>query len=246
MRILKGDGNEADDGFLEMPVNKEIMKPDSEIQHDVMDELKWEPSLHATEIGVAVKEGVVTLSGTVDSYMKKSSAEKAARRVAGVKAVAEDIEVKYVASLVRNDTEIAQAVMNALKWHSAVNEEKIKVKVEDGVVTLDGEVDWDFQRRSAELQIENLLGVRRIINNIVIKTGQPLKDLKQKISAALHRSATIDAEKIRVESSGNKVILRGTVRSLAEKRDAEQAVWAAAGVSSVENHLQIETPVFAL
>ena len=147
------------------------MKTDSEIQKDVMEELKWEPFLNATEIGVAVKNGAVTLSGTVDSYLKKTTAEKAAKRVAGVKAVVEDIEVKYSTDLARNDTEVAQAVLSALKWHSAINEEKIKVKVENGIVTLDGEVDWDFQRNSVILQIENLIGIKKIINNITVKSA---------------------------------------------------------------------------
>lgn len=222
------------------------MKTDSEIQKDVMEELKWEPFLRSTEIGVAVKNGVVALSGTVDSYLKKATAERVAKHVAGVKAVAEDIQVKYPSDIMKNDTEIAQAVLNALKWHSAVNEEKIKVTVEDGVVTLDGEVDWEFQRRSAVLQIQNLLGVRRIVNNIEIKTTLPVKELKQKISAAFHRSATIDADKIQMETTGNKVVLRGHVRSWAEKNDAEKAVWAAPGVSKVENLLEIESGILAL
>jgi osmotically-inducible protein OsmY len=222
------------------------MKTDSEIQNDVMDELKWEPFLQSSEIGVSVKSGVVTLSGTVNSYLKKSRAEKAAKRVAGVKAVAEDIEVKYTSDFIKNDTEIAEAVLNALKWHSAIQEEKIKVKVENGVVTLDGEVDWEFQRNSAVLQIENLIGVKRIINNIRIKTSLPLKELKQKISSAFHRSATLDSDKIRIETNGSKVTLNGKVRSWAEKNDAENAVWAAPGVTKVENLLEIESKVFAL
>jgi osmotically-inducible protein OsmY len=221
------------------------MKTDIEIQKDVLDELKWEPYLNATEIGVAVKNGIVTLSGTVNSYLKKTRAEKAAKRVSGVKAVAEDIEVKYADSLLKNDTEIAETILSALKWHSAINEEKIKVKVEDGVVTLDGEVDWEFQRNSAVMQIENLIGVKRIVNNITIKSGIVPKELKQKVNSAFHRSATIDAEKINIEVTGSKVVLTGKVRSWAEKNDAENAVWAAQGVNKVENNLEIDMEVFA-
>ena len=221
------------------------MKTDIEIQKDVLDELKWEPYLNATEIGVAVKNGIVTLSGTVNSYLKKTRAEKAAKRVSGVKAVAEDIEVKYADSLLKNDTEIAETILSALKWHSAINEEKIKVKVEDGIVTLDGEVDWEFQRNSAVMQIENLIGVKRIVNNITIKSGIVPKELKQKVNSAFHRSATIDAEKINIEVTGSKVILTGKVRSWAEKNDAENAVWAAQGVNKVENNLEIDMEVFA-
>ncbi len=221
------------------------MKTDIEIQKDVLDELKWEPYLNATEIGVAVKNGIVTLSGTVNSYLKKTRAEKAAKRVSGVKAVAEDIEVKYADSLLKNDTEIAETILSALKCHSAINEEKIKVKVEDGVVTLDGEVDWEFQRNSAVMQIENLIGVKRIVNNITIKSGIVPKELKQKVNSAFHRSATIDAEKINIEVTGSKVVLTGKVRSWAEKNDAENAVWAAQGVNKVENNLEIDMEVFA-
>lgn len=221
------------------------MKTDIEIQKDVLDELKWEPYLNATEIGVAVKNSIVTLSGTVNSYLKKTRAEKAAKRVSGVKAVAEDIEVKYADSLLKNDTEIAETILSALKWHSAINEEKIKVKVEDGVVTLDGEVDWEFQRNSAVMQIENLIGVKRIVNNITIKSGIVPKELKQKVNSAFHRSATIDAEKINIEVTGSKVVLTGKVRSWAEKNDAENAVWAAQGVNKVENNLEIDMEVFA-
>lgn len=222
------------------------MKTDLEIQKDVMDELKWDPFLNANEIGVTVKNGVVTLSGSVDSYLKKREAENAAERVSGVKAVAEDIMVRYTNSTVDNDTDIAQAVINALKWHSAIKEERIKVKVEDGAVTLDGDVDWAFQKKAAQLQIENLLGVKRINNNLSIKNSMPVKDLKQKITEAFHRSATIDSEKVHIETSGSKVTLTGTVRSWAEKRDAENAVWAAQGVTDVDNQLEVKSEIYAL
>lgn len=221
------------------------MKTDLEIQKDVLSELKWEPFITASEIGVAVKNGVVTLSGTVDSYLKKVTAEKAAKRVGGVKAVAEDIVVKTSGALIKNDTQIAEAALNALKWNSAVNEEKIKMKVEDGVVTLDGEVDWEFQKISAQKQIEDLIGVKRIINNVTIKSSIPATDLKLKISNAFHRSATLDSEKIQIETTGSKVILKGTVRSWAEKNDAEKAVWSAPGVNKVDNQLEIKSEVFA-
>jgi osmotically-inducible protein OsmY len=219
------------------------MKTDLEIQKDVLEELKWEPLITASEIGVAVKKGVVTLSGIVDSYLKKTTAEKATKRVNGVKAVAEDIIVKSIGSFIKTDTEIAQAALNALKWNNAINEEKIKIKVEDGVVTLDGEVEWEFQKIAAQRQIENLIGVRRILNNVTLKTSIPAKDLKLKISNAFHRSATLDSEKILIETSGNKVILKGNVRSWAEKNDAENAVWSAPGVTKVDNQLEIKSEV---
>jgi osmotically-inducible protein OsmY len=221
------------------------MKTDLQIQTDVMDELKWEPYLNSSEIGVAVKNGVVTLSGIVDSYAKKILAEKAAKKIAGVKAVAEDIQVGPSPSFRRTDAEIAEAVLNALKWNDAVREEKIKVKVENGHVRLEGEVEWDYFRNQAYRSVVNLAGVKSVLNLIAVKPSLKSADIEQKISAALHRSATIDSRKITVEVIGNKVILRGTVRSFAEKADAETAAWNAPGVSNVESKLVIDVPAYA-
>lgn len=215
------------------------MKTDYEIQKDVMDELKWQPLLNSTEIGVAVKNGVVTLTGNVDTYAKKIAAEKAAKKVAGVKAVAEEIDVKYLSGAKKTDTEIAESILNSLKWNSSVNEEKIKIKVEDGWVTLEGDADWEFQKIKARNAIENLNGVRGITNLIQVKPKLTTKEVKQKIGLALHRSATVDADRITVESTGNKVILSGHVRSLAEKNDAEDAAWSAPGVTAVENNIDV-------
>lgn len=216
------------------------MKTDLEIQRDVMEELLWSPLLKASEIGVAVKNGVVTLSGTVDSYAKKLEAESAAKKVAGVMAVAENIEVKISQLGKRNDTEIAQAILNALKWHSAVQEDKIKMKVEDGWVTLEGNVEWEFQKNAAKNAIENLFGVRGITNLIKVTPTIAANDISRKINTAFHRSATVDADRIEIEVIGNKVILSGKVRSYAEKKDAENAAWLAPGISHVENNLQID------
>lgn len=221
------------------------MKSDIQIQKDVMDEIKWEPFLNASEIGVAVKNGIVTLSGQVDSFSKKLTAEKAAKRVAGVKAVAEDIQVGVSPSFRKTDADIAEAVLNALKWHTAVQEEKIKIKVEDGIVRLDGEVEWEYQRSNAKSAVEHLAGVRSVINSISIRPKVTPTDIQNKINAAFHRSATVDAGKVSAEVSGSKVTLRGTVRSLAEKEDAEKAAWNAPGVNSVDSRIEIEIPEYA-
>ena len=215
------------------------MKSDIQIQNDVLEELRWEPSLNSPEIAVAVKNGIVTLSGQVDSYFKKLTAEQAVKRVAGVKAIAEDIQVRVLPVPCKSDTEIAAAVLNALKWHSAIQEDKIKVKVENGNVKLEGEVDWEYERVSAKTSVENLTGVRSVYNFITIKPKIKPSDISQQITAAFQRSATLDANKIRVEVVGNKVILRGTVRSFAEKEDAEKAARLAPGVSTIESKLEI-------
>lgn len=218
------------------------MKSDLQIQNDVMEELKWDPFLNSSAIGVSVKNGIVTLSGQVDSFTKKLTAEKAAKRVAGVKAIAEDIKVGASSLDCETDTEIAEAVLNALKWHSAVPQDNIKIKVEDGFVTLEGEVEWEYQRNTAKLAIEHLKGVRYVLNVITLKPTLKVSDIQKKISAAFSRSATIDASKIDIEAVGNKVILKGKVRSFAEKADAENAAWAAPGVTDVESRLELEIP----
>ncbi len=222
------------------------MRTDEQIKRDVMDELLWEPMLNASEIGVAVKNGIVTLSGIVDTYSKKLGAEKAAKRVAGAKVVAVDIQVGISPRNAKTDTEIAEAVLNALKWHTAVQEELIKIKVENGIVKLEGEVEWEFQRNNAKYAIENLQGVKSVINMISVKPRTTSAvDIERKICNAFERSATLSAEKIDVKVSGNKVILEGKVRSFAESEDAEDAAWAAPGVLNVENNLEIVEPEYA-
>ena len=216
------------------------MRTDYEIQQDVMTELKWQPFLTSASIGVSVKNGIVTLSGIVDHYSQKLAAERAAKKVSGVRAIAEDLQIGVSPYGQKSDAEIAASVVNALRWHSAVPTDKVTAKVENGIVTLEGEVDWEFQRNSAKNAVSDLTGVIDIINKVSVKPTISASDVSTKIKAALHRTATTDAERIKVETDGTTVTLKGIVRSFVEKEDAEAAAWCAPGVSKVINELYVE------
>jgi len=221
------------------------MRSETEIQKDVLEELEWEAVMNAnsvkpTAIGVAVTKGIVTLTGTVDSYAKKAAAEKAVMRVAGVKAVANDIEVRLSSIYNRNDTEIAEAILNTIKWSTSIPEDKIKVKVQEGWVTLEGEVEWEFQKRAARKAVEDLMGVKGVENEIkvVSKIATP-EDIKEKIRAAFRRNYYLDVNKIKVDINGSTAVLKGEVRTLAEKTAAENAAWSAPGIIRVDNKLEV-------
>jgi osmotically-inducible protein OsmY len=214
-------------------------RTDEQIQRDVLAELKWEPRVTPNEIGVAVKDGVVTLMGTVDSYAKRWEAEMAAHRVRGVKAVANDIEVRLPGSAERTDAEIAAAVVRALQSDAAVPIDEVDVTVSKGWVTLKGQVDWQYQKDEAERAVQRLTGVKGVFNSIAVKPRPTPSELKEKIERALVRSAEVDAQRIQVEVQGSKVILTGTVRSWAEKQEAERVAFSAPGVTAVDNRITV-------
>lgn len=216
------------------------MRSDIEIQKDVIDQLNWEPVLHTTEIDVQVKNGVVTLSGMVYNYSQKAAAERAVKKIAGVKALAAELRVGITPDFNRSDTEIADAIVHALRWNISVPDEGIIVRVENGMVSLEGEVDWDYERTAAGYTVEHLAGVKSVSNLITIRPKTTPADIKQKIAAAFERSATIDAGRIQVQVSGGTIKLTGKVRSFAEQDDAVSAAWSAPGVTRVENALVLE------
>ncbi|MCR8667573.1 BON domain-containing protein [Aestuariibaculum sp. M13] len=216
------------------------MKTDSQIKQDVLDELAWQSSIDETQIGVIVKDGIVTLNGVVDSYAKKMAAERAAKSVYGVKAVAEDIEVNFKTGQGKSDAEIAKVVVDAIKWNSSLPEDKISIKVENAWVYLSGEVEWSFQKTAAKVAVENLHGVKGVVDNLKIKQRVEPVEVKDRITKAFERSADLEAKNIQVEVSGGVVTLSGTVHSITEKEEARRATFFAPGVTKVINNLKVK------
>jgi len=215
------------------------MKKDTDLRRDVLDELEWEPSVDATDIGVTARDGVVTLTGSVGSYTEKLTAERDTKRVQGVKAIANDIEVRLPGTAERTDTDIARAAVDVLKWKSLVPHDRIKVLVKNGWVTLEGEVDWQYQKDAAFEAVHHLVGVKGVTNVIALKPHVSATEVKSRIEAAFRRSAELDAQKVRVETRDGKVMLRGDVHSWSERQEAEQTAWSAPGVTQVENLIAI-------
>jgi len=217
------------------------MKTNADLQKDVQEAMKWEPLLSAAEIGVTAKEGIITLTGTVDSYWKKTEAEEAAKNVAGVKAVVEKIEIKFANnSFKKDDNEIAAEVVNAFDWNIEVPNDRVKVKVEKGWVTLEGELNWNFQRDAARNAVRYLLGVSGVTNDITLKPDPEDKIVQKDIESALERNWSLSDREITVKVSGTKVTLTGRVDSWYQKSEAARIAWKARGVWSVENDLVVD------
>jgi osmotically-inducible protein OsmY len=216
------------------------MTSDHQLQQDVLDELDFDPSVNVAHIGVGANAGVVTLTGFVSSYGEKLAAERAARRVKGVKAIAEEIEVRLPSDKKTADDEIARRAVDILRWRIGFPADRVSIKVEKGIVTLSGDVDWRFQKSEAEAAVHNLSGVAGVANLIRISPPVPVTEVKETIQKALQRNAELDASLITVRTDGSKVLLGGKVHTWYERDIAERAAWSIPGVSDVRDHILIE------
>jgi osmotically-inducible protein OsmY len=212
---------------------------DKTLRQAVMDELEWEPSIGAQHIGVAVEDGVVTLTGHVASYTERFAAEKAVKRVKGVRAIAEEIEVRFPNDKRTSDDQIARRALDVIAWDSTIPKDKIQIKVQNGFVTLTGEIDWFYQRDDAEAAVRKLTGVKGLSNEIKIKPQVRVTDVKQRIETALKRNAEVEADAIKVTVQDGRVILDGKVKAWYERDLAERTAWSAPGVISVEDRISI-------
>ncbi|MEP6986166.1 MAG: BON domain-containing protein [Chloroflexota bacterium] len=216
------------------------MKLDADLQRDVLDELKWEPSVNEEDIGVTVRGGVVTLTGNVPTYTEKFAAERATKRVDGVRAVAEELKVKLSSSDERDDTDIAQAAAYALDWNVFVPHNKVKATVENAWITLSGDIEWNYQREAAHDVVRHLLGVKGVTNRMKVESPSLLTvEVRSKIEAAFKRNMMKDADGISVEAHDGRVKLHGKVQSWEEHDDAGIAAWSAPGVTEVENEIEV-------
>jgi len=213
---------------------------DKQLRQNVLDELEFEPSVDAAHIGVAVDDGVVTLSGHVSSYFEKLAAEQAVRKIKGVRAIAQEIEVRYPSDKKTADDEIAKRALSVIEWHAMIPQGAVKVTVQKGLVILAGEVSWQYQKKTAEDAVRKLSGITGVINNISLKPTASVSDVKKKIEGALARHAHIEADAIRVNvRDGSKVMIEGKVESWEQREAVEDAVWSVAGVQSVDDRLTI-------
>ena len=212
---------------------------DRDLQGNVQRALDWEPSVDAADVGVTVDNGVVALRGDVKTYAERETAERVALRGYGVKAVANDLVVRLVSGTERTDNEIAQAAVSALQWNTRVPADRVSISVRDGQVILRGRTDWQFQKDAATRAVRHLTGVRGVTNHITVEPRATVGDVQAKIEAAFQRSAQIDARRVRVTVEDSRVTLTGNVRSWEERREAEQAAWAAPGVAHVDDHLAV-------
>lgn len=221
-------------------MNATVEKSDTELKSDVLAELKYEPSVNITDIGVLVKDGAVTLNGFATSYVEKWNAVSATKRVAGVRAIADDIVINFPHSPLRTDGDIAIAAANQIEWVTSIPAGAAKITVRDGWITVEGELEWGFQKSDVQDCLRRVAGVKGVNNQLTIRPKLAAADVKDAIESAFQRSALLDAARIQVETTGNKVTLRGNARNYAERDEAERVAWNAAGVLSVDNQIEVK------